>query len=75
MKYKNELAEILSMLLGLEVEPEENISMQSCNMWDSMKHIEIITTVEEEFGVSFDIEDIPKLTSYNLILEKLNELK
>lgn len=66
--------EILSILLGVEIRENSDISMQNCENWDSMKHIEIITTIEDELGVSFEIEDIPNLTSVALILDKIKNM-
>ena len=66
--------EILSILLGVEIRENSDISMQNSENWDSMKHIEIITTIEDELGVSFEIEDIPNLTSVALILDKIKNM-
>lgn len=67
-------AELLSLLLGEPVSPAENVRMETSNAWDSMKHIEIIMTFEERFGVSFAPEDIPRLTSQSLLMAKTREL-
>lgn len=74
MSNNQELADILSMLLGQDIDINSDVSMTNCEVWDSMKHIEIITTLEEEFNISFPIEDIPKLTSYALLLDAINKL-
>ena len=66
--------DILSVLLGIEIKENSDVSMQNCEAWDSMKHIEIITTIEDELGVSFEIEDIPNLTSVALILDKIKNM-
>ena len=66
--------DILSVLLGIEIKENSDVSMQNCETWDSMKHIEIITTIEDELGVSFEIEDIPNLTSVALILDKIKNM-
>lgn len=66
--------DILSVLLGIEIKENSDVSMQNCETWDSMKHIEIITTIEDELGVSFEIEDIPNLTSVALILDKIKDM-
>ena len=71
---ETEVARLLSLLLGQAVVPESNMSMASCPAWDSMKHIEIIMTLEEHFQVSFAPQDIPALTSQPLIVAKLQEL-
>jgi len=66
---KEKVKDILEMLLNQKV--NEDISMENCDAWDSMKHIEIIMTLEDELDVSFNVEDIPHLTSMVKILEKL----
>ena len=66
--------DILSVLLGIEIKENSDVSMQNCETWDSMKHIEIITTIEDELGISFEIEDIPNLTSVVLILDKIKKM-
>ena len=66
---KEKVKNILEMLLNQKV--SDDVSMENCDTWDSMKHIEIIMTLEDELGVSFNVEDIPHLTSLAKILEKL----
>ena len=74
MNNNQKLSERLSVLLGQNIDINSDVSMINCEVWDSMKHIEIITTLEEEFNISFPIEDIPKLTSYALLLDAINKL-
>lgn len=72
---EKQVAEILSMLLGKDFSVGENVSMENQELWDSMKHIEIITTLEEELGVSFKIEEIPTLTSMEKIVEAIKKME
>lgn len=67
--------EILSTLLDKDIKESSDVSMDNCELWDSMKHIEIISTLEDELEISFNIEDIPKLTSVEKILKAVKELK
>lgn len=71
---EEKVAQIFSLLLDAEIRPSDDVSMANCDLWDSMKHIEIITTLEEELDVSFEPQDIPQLTSLSLILSKLKEI-
>lgn len=71
---EKKIANILSVLLGQEINPGDDVSMENQELWDSMKHIEIITTIEEELEISFNIEDIPKLTSMKKIIEAAEKL-
>ncbi len=68
------VARLLSLLLGQPVAAKDDTRMESCAAWDSIKHIEIIMTIEEHFGVSFDAQDIPRLTTQALLTAKVEEL-
>ena len=69
-----ETATILSLLLGVPVTLQSSVTMAACPAWDSMKHIEIIMTIEEHFDVSFAPQDIPLLTSQDALIAKVKEL-
>ena len=43
--------------------------------WDSLKHINLVLALEEEFGVSIPDEEAANITSYTLIKLVLEELK
>lgn len=61
----------------LEVDPEEidnNSSMDTIESWDSLKHMDLILALEEEFGVSVPDEEAGDLTSYTLIKLVMKEL-
>lgn len=72
---EKQVRKILSLLLGQEIPVDGDVSMTDNGNWDSMKHIEIITTIEEELEVSFAIADIPKLTSMKKIVEAIEKMK
>lgn len=71
---EKKIANVLSVLLGQEINPGDNVSMENQELWDSMKHIEIITTLEEELEISFNVEDIPKLISMEKIIQAVKKL-
>ena len=70
-----DVLKILSMLLDKEISLDSDISKDNYELWDSMKQIEIISTLEDELDISFNIEDIPKLTSVKKILKAIKELE
>jgi len=72
---ENKVIEIFSTILNKQISIEDNISMNNTEEWDSLKHIEIIITLEEELDISFNNEDISNLTSIKTIIEKIQELK
>ena len=50
---------------------EEQISVDSTqddiDSWDSIKHLNLIVALEEEFGIELPIEEIGNLISFKLI--------
>ncbi len=72
---RSKVTKILSQLLKCEIPANSTLSMDNTEMWDSMKHIEIIMIMEEEFNISFNPVDIPKLTSMDKIINKIMEIK
>jgi acyl carrier protein len=46
-------------------------SLGSLEAWDSVATITLLSLVEEEFGVSFEPEDLGRLTSFAKILDHL----
>lgn len=70
---EKEIARIFSVLFKKEITPDSDISMDNEELWDSIKHIEIIMTLEEELGISFRMQDIPELRSMKKIIAKAKE--
>ena len=71
---ENYVAEILSVLLGRAVPAGGNVGKESCPAWDSMKHVEIIMTLEARFDISFAPGDIPLLVGQAELTRKIREL-
>ena len=61
---KSVMATILEVDEG-EIGPQT--SMDTLEAWDSIKHMDLILAVEEEFGVSVPDEEAADLTSYPLL--------
>ena len=43
---------------------DENFTFKDIDKWDSLTHLNLITTLEETFDVMFDTEDILHYGSY-----------
>jgi len=52
--------------------PPENIRQQLLPAWDSLATVQLITDLERAFSVSFDIEEIVRLRSYQEIRDALS---
>ena len=50
----------------LEISPEEvtpETSTESVESWDSFRHLQLVLSVEGEYGVQLDPQQVPELTS------------
>ena len=66
---EQKLKSIVASVLGI---PEDTIngdsSMDTIEVWDSLKHIDIVVSIEEEFEIpQFTADEIPEITSVDKI--------
>lgn len=71
---QQKIYKILAQVLEIEVNQNTHITMQECESWSSLAHIDIIMSLEEEFDITFNQEDLPRLTSQEIIVQKIREL-
>jgi acyl carrier protein len=60
----------------LEISPEQvtpDLSMETAESWDSFRHLQAILAIEGEYGVQFDPQRIPELTSVSLLQSELEK--
>lgn len=58
----------------LQVSPDaihENCSREDLDAWDSVQHLNLMLAVEDEFGVSLDVDALQSLTSVPKLVEFL----
>lgn len=67
------LANILSTVFEKTISVRDNFSMESSDDWTSLKHIELIVMLEEEFEISFEPEIISELTSQQKLFEYIEK--
>jgi acyl carrier protein len=68
------LRDILSDVL--EIAPEQvtpELSIATAENWDSFRHLQAILAIEGEYGVQFDPQRIPELTSVLLLVQELEK--
>ena len=69
---ENRLKKILASLLDLKDEIiDEKISAETIDGWDSLKQMNIIVAIEEEFDILFDEEESILANSYVALLEQI----
>lgn len=65
---------IATMLTVDESAIDQDASMDTILTWDSLRHMNLVLALEEEFKVSIPDEDAGNITSYKLIKLVLEEL-
>jgi hypothetical protein len=60
-------------LFGVEMGQLKALEYQSIETWDSVGHMSLIVSIEEEFGISFEMDDILDFSSYSKGIEILNK--
>jgi acyl carrier protein len=61
----------------LEVPPEtvtDDLSPEKVETWDSLRHMDLVMALEEEFGIRFSDERILELLNFKVIVEAVAEL-
>lgn len=58
-----------------KIRPDEipGASTASTAAWDSVAHVTLLSSISEEFGFDFELEDMEELTSYPLIVAYLEK--
>lgn len=52
----------------------EDSSQDNIEQWDSIKTLDLIVSLEEEFGVSIPLEEVGNMTNFKYIKLTLEEL-
>ena len=72
---KKRIFELVSQIMDI---PEENVTSESSNLnligWDSLNHITMVSTIQEEFNVEFSDEQIIGMTNVAFIVSALEDL-
>ncbi len=69
------LKSVIAAVLGVpaaSIGPDS--SQDTIEAWDSLKHMNLVLALEQEFGVSVPDEEAAEITSYPLIKVVLSEL-
>jgi len=67
---KKKIDKILKIILKIDKNKKiEDINISNSDTWDSLKHITIIMTLEEEINIKFTNDEIVEATSYQNIFE------
>lgn len=73
---EEKIKEIISQLFGIEKSRIlDNSSQETIEQWDSLGHLNLITSLEEEFQVQFNEEEISQMLNLKLIVEIISEAR
>ena len=66
---------VMADILGIEVASiDTNTSTENVQMWDSLKQVNLILALEEEFDVNFSEAQMFSINSYKTIYDTLTNL-
>jgi acyl carrier protein len=75
MLNEDTLKHVIATMLNVEASTiNEDSSMDNLSNWDSLRHMNLVLALEEEFKVTIPDEDAGIITSYKLIKLVLNDL-
>jgi len=63
-----------AVFASLSEEQIARASVETVDGWDSVAAATLVTTIEEEFGMEFDVDILGDLTSYQAIFAYLSTL-
>ena len=70
-----DLLDVVSKVFGIDKEEiTEDLEYQSIPSWDSINHLELVTALENEFNIEFEMDDIIAMESIAKIREILLRL-
>ncbi len=73
---EDKIKEVMLSVFGVEIsEIDDNTSSDTLEVWDSLRHMNLIVALEEEFGIEFNDEEIIEMTDYKLIKAIIQEKK
>ncbi len=68
------LLRIISIIMEVPIEElNKESSPDNIEKWDSLKHMNLILALEEEFNIAFSDEEIVEMLSVEIIVEILKE--
>lgn len=72
LKLEEAIAGVLAMAVD---EISDDTSTETCQVWDSLRHLNLILTVEQACGVRFQTDRIPDLTSVGELRREIARLE
>ena len=72
---QEKLKNVVATVLNVDVSRiDANANSDTIESWDSLRHMNLVLALEDEFGVSLPDEDAANATSYALLVLVLQDL-
>jgi acyl carrier protein len=72
----NKLRDIMSIVFDYPVEKiDKSFSSDHVQNWDSLRIMDLISSVEEEFQIVLDISEISSISSISIVLEMIRSAR
>ena len=68
------LKDVFADVFEKEVELNDNITAADVDGWDSLSHITLIGTIEDEFDIKFPMKDVVHMKNVGELVDKIIEL-
>ena len=69
------IKEVMSNVFDVDVTTiNEESSQDSVEGWDSVKHLDFIVSLEEEFDITIPIEEVGNMTNFKYVKLMIEEL-
>jgi acyl carrier protein len=64
------IKQIMADILSLDFDRIDGSTLKdNTATWDSLNHINLVVALEQEFGLSFDLQEIESMCSYDDIVQ------
>lgn len=74
MTNSNKLKEIFADTLSLSLdEVTDQLSPSTCDKWDSVKNLQLLSEIESVFGIELEFEDMVNMTDFGKVKEGLKK--
>lgn len=67
------IEQVFARVFGERTRFSADLSRLEEPLWTSMKHVEFLVSLEQEFGIRFDGADATDMTSIPVVLERVRE--
>lgn len=65
---------IFSEAVGLsEDDINDSIAYNSCELWDSLIHLQLVSELEDEFNIELDMDDIIAMETFGKIIDIVDQ--